>query len=656
MARPGIGLDTIFGVGPKTWAAFQKAGLVCTDDLLKRRPSTYENYALSSIDEARDKTKITLALIVSSKLDYNPYQRISRIRFDASLAGKKIEVVVFRRAYLVHTLKPGDHIVVKGTYHLYQRRLVADQIMTEAKTKPLQAVYRIAGISDRFISKILKTIIESEAFDAQETIPEEFLKTYRMPGKKLAYRMVHLPRDMEDVKQAERRFKYEEAFYLQLRLSDRIKRVERRPKAYDIERVKEKIATLPFTLTTDQKKAVNDVFRDFKRAEASFRLIQGDVGSGKTIVAGIALYAIFTAGEQVAFMAPTELLAIQHAQFFEKHFKELRVALLVGRTKNKTDLKEAIERHGYDLVVGTHALIEEDVRFPKLGLVIIDEQHKFGVRTRQELEEKAKTKDVLYLTATPIPRTLQMVAFGESNVSSIKEKPLAKEKIQTFYLTPERIERLYQAMEATVARHEHVYLVVPAISSDHVSDNIETVYARIKDRFDRVFVLHGKLSESEQSLNMQLFLATPGSILLATTMVEVGIDVPTATLMAVFSAEHFGLSQLHQLRGRIGRSERPSTCYLISTKDDVERLELLTKIDDGFTLSSYDLSARGPGDFLGKRQSGYLNFTYLDLIHDYPILIEAQKNVKQLLQRSDFRKNPAYERFRRYIRETKNMI
>ncbi|MFP4187268.1 MAG: ATP-dependent DNA helicase RecG [Acholeplasmataceae bacterium] len=655
MARQKVGLDTIRGIGPKTYAAFLKAGIASTDDLLKRRPSSYENYALSSLDEARDRERITLSLVVSSRPERNPYQRISRIRFDAAIDGKKIEVVVFGRGYLVHTLRIGARIVVKGTYHLYQRRLFADRIIMGTSTEPLQAVYRIEGVSDRLISKFIGTIIETDAFDGRETIPDEYLEAYRMPGKKLAYRMLHLPRSIKDVEQAERRFKYEEAFYLHLGLAQRLERIERPPKTYAIERVKQKIAALPFTLTADQKEAVNDIFRDFKRREASFRLIQGDVGSGKTIVAGIALYAIFTAGEQVAFMAPTELLAIQHAAFFEKHFPELRIALLIGKTKDKVALKEAIERHGYDLVIGTHALIEEDVRFPKLGLVIIDEQHKFGVKTRQELEAKARTKDVLYLTATPIPRTLRMVAFGEANVSSIKEKPLSRRKIRTFYLTPDRIERLYEAIERTLAHREHVYLVVPAISSDHVADNIETVYDRIKDRFAPIFILHGQLSESERNTSMQLFLKTPGSILLATTMVEVGIDVPTATLMAVFSAEHFGLSQLHQLRGRIGRSERPSSCYLVSTKDDVERLELLTRIDDGFALSAYDLKARGPGDFFGKRQSGYLNFTYLDLVHDYPIMVEAQKNVKRLLARTDFKDNPAYEHYRRYIRTTKKV-
>jgi ATP-dependent DNA helicase RecG len=302
------------------------------------------------------------------------------------------------------------------------------------------------------------------------------------------------------------------------------------------------------------------------------------------------------------------------------------------------------------LVIGTHALIEKDVEFSNLGFVIIDEQHKFGVNTREDLIVKAKSKDVLYLTATPIPRTLAMVAFGESHVSIIKEKPKNRLPVETIYIQKTEVKQLYDSIQHAINRKEHVYLVVPAITSDKVTDNIETVYEEIKSRFDcMLFVLHGKLSPEEKDKVMENFVYTPGSILLATTMIEVGIDVPTATLIGIYAAESFGLSQLHQLRGRVGRGDLQSACYLISEKEDVERLELLSKINDGFKLSEYDLIARGPGDFLGVDQSGYLKFDFLDILSDYPILIEAQKNVVSLFLRPDFKTNPAYKYLNKYI-------
>ncbi|MFH0766633.1 MAG: ATP-dependent DNA helicase RecG [Bacillota bacterium] len=649
-----IKLDQIKGVGPSMLRILRNQHIWSTYDLILKYPKAYEDFTVTSLDKAGHKDTITVQAMITSELQMQRFSKRERVVFDAKIFDQTIEIIVFGRGYLMKQLNVYDEVIIKGVYHLYRKQIVAASIMKLDKKVPIKPIYGIEGIYDRSLSTIIQTIFNEHQVSIFETIPKQFIDMYHLLGRQEAYQKLHLPKAISDVHQAERRFKYEEAFYLQLKLiSQQAAHTPRPPKPYQLEMVKSLINELPYTLTQDQKDAVNDIFRDFKKPYTSYRLIQGDVGSGKTLVTLLAIYASITAGEQVSFMAPTELLASQHFQYFSTHLKSCKIALLSGKTKRKDLLKESIKNHEYDLIIGTHALIEDDVVFANLGLVIIDEQHKFGVNTRDELIAKAHWKDVIYLTATPIPRTLAMIAFGESHVSIIKEKPKNRIPIETRYIQKDKIGELYQSIDVAISRNEHVFLVVPAIDSTKVSDNIDTVYEEISSRFTcPIFVLHGRLPNEEKERMMENFVYTPGSILLSTTMIEVGIDISTATLMAVYSAEHFGLSQLHQLRGRVGRGELKSICYLLSEKDDVERLELLSKIDDGFKLSEYDLIARGPGDFLGVDQSGYLKFNFLDLLSDYPILIEAQKNVSSLLSRPDFKTNPTYKYLNKYITES----
>ena len=649
-----IKLQEIKGIGPSMLRILRNNNIWSTYDLILRYPKSYQDFTMVSLDKAQDRDTITVQAVITTELQLQRFSKRERILFNVKIFNHDIEVIVFGRSYLLKQLKVGDDIVIKGVYHLYKRQIVAAAVMMLDKSVPIKPIYGIEGIYDRTLSTIVQSIFDDHKVSIFETIPKEFIDMHRLMPRALAYQKLHLPQSVHDIHQAERRFKYEEAFYLQLKLiSKQTTNHQRKPKPYDITKVKDLIGELPYTLTKDQKEAVNDIFRDFKKPFASYRLIQGDVGSGKTIVTLLAIYAAITAGEQVSFMAPTELLANQHYQFFNTHLKSCRIALLSGKTKRKDQMKEMIKNHEFDLVIGTHALIENDVVFSNLGLVVIDEQHKFGVSTRDELISKAHAKDIIYLTATPIPRTLAMIAFGDSHVSIIKEKPVNRKPVKTIYIQKDQISELYQSIDAAILRKEHVFLVVPAIDSEHVSDNIDTVYEQIYGKFDcPIFVLHGRLPNDEKEKMMENFIYTPGSILLATTMIEVGIDIPTATLIGIYSAEHFGLSQLHQLRGRVGRSNLQSTCYLISEKEDVERLELLSKVNDGFKLSEYDLIDRGPGDFLGTDQSGYFKFNFLDLLTDYHILIEAQKNVSSLISKPDFKTNPAYKYLNKYITES----
>jgi|GEM_PF-1261791 len=650
-------LDTIKGVGPSILRILRNEGIWSTYDLICRVPKSYETFSITSLDRAHHKEVITVSGIISSAPKLIRSVKADRVVFDVKLNEETIEVVVFGRGYYVKTLTVGLDVVIKGTFDLYLRKINASSIVKRDLSIPIKPIYGIEGIYDRTLSGIISNIFESNQVDIYETIPSHLIQQYRLIDRKEAFKMLHLPSEMKEIYAAERRFKYEEAFFLQLQvIAHQPSQSKRPPKNYQIDCVRSLIDSLPYELTLDQKEATNDIFRDFKREFASYRLIQGDVGSGKTLVSLIASYAIITAGEQVAFMAPTELLANQHYQVFQTYLKDVKIALLTGKTKHKDDMKEAIKKHQYDLVIGTHALIEEDVLFDQLGLIVIDEQHKFGVSTREELIKKSKSKDVLYLTATPIPRTLASIIFGNSHVSVIQSKPKNRLPVDTIYLQKSEIKTLYDAIRDTVNRKEHVFLVVPGITSTKVTDNIESVYEDIKSAVSApIFILHGKLSDDEKTNMMENFIYTSGSILISTTMIEVGIDIPTATLMGIYAAENFGLSQLHQLRGRIGRGQLHSTCYLVSEKDDIERLHLLSKINDGFKLAEYDLIERGPGDFLGAEQSGYLKFKFLDILKDSAILIEAQKNVKDILKRPDFKTNPAYKYLNRTITEKVNV-
>ncbi len=645
-----VKLDEVKGVGPTLLHQFNKQNIWSTYDLVLHYPRGYEDFTVRSLSLAKNMEKLTVQGVVISKLIENPFGKVHVTTFKIKVMNEIIEVVAFNRKYLIKQLSENMNVIVKGVYHLYQHKIIASYVAKVNGQMPIKPIYKIDEVYDRTIQNLVKKIFDEDQVDIFENIPNEFVKKNHLSSRRDAYKMLHLPEHFSDIEKAERRFKYEEAFFLQLQLvaKERV-RHKRPPKAYDLDKTKALIRDLPYELTADQKKATNDIFRDFKRNISSIRLLQGDVGSGKTIISLIAAYAVVTAKEQVALMAPTSLLAKQHYDLFKTILKNLNIALLSQKTKNKEAMKKAISHGEYDIIIGTHAVIESDVQFKNLGFVIIDEQHKFGVDARQTLIDKSYTKDVLYLTATPIPRTLAMVSFGESNVSTIKEKPSMRKPVITQLINQKDEQKAMKKIVETVAKNEHVFVVVPAISSDLQTDNINTVSKRLQTIDCPQFILHGQQSKDEQEDEMTLFKNTPGSIMLATSMIEVGIDIPSATLMVIFSAHQFGLAQLHQLRGRVGRGNLQSTCYLVSEKSDLERLELMTQTNDGFILSAYDLKARGPGDFIGTEQSGYLSFDFLDLASDYHILVIARNDVISLFNQPDFMINERYQYLRRHI-------
>ena len=646
-----VKLDQLKGVGPKLYQSFKKQHIWSTYDLVLKRPKRYEAFIIQSIEDAKDQETITIIGQIKSEPKLIKTAKVTMVSLVIDVGGHPLKMVAFNRPYLVNQLKVDHVYLIKGKYNRYQKQLIAQVISEKNQTDHIKPIYGFDGIYDSKVHEIIKTIFASSQVNIYETLPLNLVSHYHLMSRYNAYQTLHLPKDSHDIHQAHRRLKYEEAFFLQLKLYDQHLSKKPRPKkAYDISKVKKRIEEIPYTLTQDQKKAVNDIFIDFKKEETSYRLLLGDVGSGKTMVSALAIYAVITAGQQVAFMAPTELLAKQHYTFFKAFLSDVSVGLLTSQTSNKTAFKADILDQHYDLIIGTHALITDDVIFNDLGLVVIDEQHKFGVETRQLLIDKAREQDVLYLSATPIPRTLAMLYFNQADISEIREKPVSRKPIDTHYLTPNKKDKVFQMIQNALDKKEHVYVVVPAITSTKTDDNIETVYEELNAHFNvPIFILHGQIKQNQHEQIMTDFKQSEGAILLATTMIEVGIDIPTATLMCIYSAEHFGLSQLHQLRGRVGRSHRASACVLISQKEDIGRLEMLTQTEDGFMLSAYDLEARGPGDFLGVDQSGYLNFQYLNLVTDQVILKAAYDDVKILMNQADFLTNPKYKHLHQYL-------
>jgi ATP-dependent DNA helicase RecG len=653
-------LEEIKGVGPQVLNILRNHKIWSTYDLVLNVPKGYHHFMMSKLSSAKHKDTITVrAIVKSTPRHYRFGGKKERVTFNAEIDSSIVEIIVFGRGYLAKTLTKESEILIKGTYHLYKHQISASNITKVEHADTLKPIYGIEGIFDANLNQIIKHIFDEKKVKIYETLPFDLIKEKAIISREEAYMNLHFPKDQNDIKQAIKRFKYEEAFFVELKmLASKPNMKKRPPKAYDISKVKQLISTLPYELTDDQKMATNDIFRDFKKHQPCYRLIQGDVGSGKTVVSLIACYAVVTANEQVAIMAPTELLASQHYDYFKKHLKDVRIALLSSKVKDKAEVKRMIKDHEIDLVIGTHALIEDDVVFSNLGLVVIDEQHKFGVETREDLLNKSLSKDLLYLTATPIPRTLAMLAFGDTHVSIIKEKPQSRLPILTRYILKTEIDALYQLMASALIRKEHIILVVPAIDSLLKTDNVETVFQSIRSEFPNanIFTLHGKKNDIEKDETMREYIQTKGSILIATTMVEVGIDIPTATVIGIYSAESFGLSQLHQLRGRVGRGDLASYCVLISEKEDIERLEVLTQTDDGFKLANFDLKERGPGDFLGKDQSGFVDFNYLDIILDEEIIMDTLSYVEKLFQQDDFHTNPKYQYLRKILEEKTHMM
>ncbi|MFD1705845.1 ATP-dependent DNA helicase RecG [Siminovitchia sediminis] len=660
------------GIGEET--AVQLAGLDIHTirDILYYLPYRYDDMRLRDLSDVEHDERITVEGKVHSEPSLVYYgKKRNRLTFRLLADRYLIKAVVFNRGYLKGKLQPNSIVTVTGKWDKHRQTLTCFEVILgpHERVGDFQPVYAVKG---SLTVKALRRFIQ-EAFDEyaqymEEPLPEPLLMKYKLVGIKDALSFMHFPETAREMKQGRRRFVYEEFLLFQLKMQAlrkmRRERTSGAGQKYDLQKLKAFIASLPFTLTNAQKKAVNEICYDLKSPYKMNRLLQGDVGSGKTVVAAIALFASVTAGYQGALMVPTEILAEQHEESLKEIFSktDLRIELLTSSVKGKKrdDILERLKSGDIDIMIGTHSLIQDDVDFHRLGLVITDEQHRFGVEQRRILKEKGEHPDVLFMTATPIPRTLAITVFGEMDVSAINELPKGRKPIETYWAKQEMLDRVLDFMEKELREGRQAYVICPLIEESDKLDvqNAIDVYEMLSSHFQGRYstgLMHGRLPAAEKDEIMKAFSRNEIQVLVSTTVVEVGVNVPNATFMLIYDAERFGLAQLHQLRGRVGRGSSQSYCILLAdpkTEIGKERMRIMTETNDGFALSERDLELRGPGDFFGKKQSGLPEFQVADMVHDYRVLEVARNDALEMIESEEFWNGESYKILRSRLEQS----
>ncbi|MDO4666771.1 MAG: ATP-dependent DNA helicase RecG [Streptococcus sp.] len=645
-------LSVLPGVGPKSAEKFSKLGIGCLQDLLLYFPFRYEDFKSKNILDLEDGEKALISGVVATPatVQYYGYKR-NRMRFTIKQGEIVIAVTFFNQPYLADKIQTGSTLAIFGKWDKTKASLTGMKILAQVEDE-LQPVYRVAqGISQASLVKLIKLAF-NQGLDLliEENLPSILLEKYQLLSRATAVRAMHFPKDLNEYKQALRRVKFEELFYFQMQLQ--VLKNENKSQenglviSWDKLRLDEKKSTLPFTLTAAQERSLSEILEDMKSPYHMNRLLQGDVGSGKTIVAGLAMYAVYTAGMQSALMVPTEILAEQHFETLSQLFPDLQFVLLTGGMKasEHREALAAIKSGKVDMIIGTHALIQEKVMYHRLGLIIIDEQHRFGVEQRRILREKGDNPDVLMMTATPIPRTLAISAFGDMDVSLIDQMPKGRKPIVTRWVKHEQLKDVLDWLQKKLAQGAQAYFVSPLIEESEALDlkNAIELEEELKHYFGDtvpVALLHGKMKNSEKESIIQDFKQRKTAILVSTTVIEVGVNIPNATIMVIMDADRFGLSQLHQLRGRVGRGEKQSYAILVAnpkTESGKKRMQIMTETTNGFLLAEEDLKMRGSGEIFGTRQSGIPEFQVASIVEDYPILEEARKVAIQVIQTANW--------------------
>lgn len=666
-------VTVIPGIGEETAKLFEELQVYTVEDLLLYLPFRYDDNRIRDLAEVQHDERVTVeGVIVSGPTLQYFGRKKSRLTVKVMVDRYVINAVFFNQPYLKNKLPMNQEITLNGKWDRYRQQITVQQFKIGHGNQPhtdFSPVYSVKGkLTVNSLRKFITAAFKQYGHAIEENLPEFLLQQYRLYPRREAIRAMHFPKDAQDLKQGRRRLVYEEFLHFQLKIQA-LRKFQRENSGgvliqYDNEALKKFIANLPFPLTNAQKRVLAEILRDLKSPYRMNRLLQGDVGSGKTVVAAISLYAAVTAGYQGALMVPTEILAEQHAESLMNMFKpfDVEVALLTGSTKKKerTAILEGLQDGSIPIVIGTHALIQDDVNFAKLGLVITDEQHRFGVEQRRVLREKGENPNTLFMTATPIPRTLAITAFGEMDVSIINEMPAGRKEIKTYWAKPQSLERVLQMMEKELQAGRQAYVICPLIEESEKLDvqNTIDVYNQLVHYFGERFqvgLMHGRLHSDEKEQVMKEFSENKVQVLVSTTVVEVGVNVPNATMMVIYDAERFGLAQLHQLRGRVGRGEHQSYCVLLADpKSEVgkERMRIMTETNDGFVLSERDLELRGPGDFFGRKQSGLPEFKVADMVHDYRALETARQDAEKFIHSEEFWKDDEFAHLRNYILES----
>ena len=658
------------GVGPKTAERFEKLGILTLSDLLCHYPRRYLDFSKPySIAEAPADTEC----VVKAEVFAKPGGRIlpGGRRMERITAGddvSSLEITWFNNPYAAQKLELGQEYYFQGivTGGMLRRQMVNPQVRTDAQVKssPFEAVYpQTEGLTSSAIAKCVRQLLPHAEL-LPDPLPSEMLKKYRLLSKADAVRAIHCPATEEEAFAARRRLIYEELLVLQLGIG----RMKNHGAASTGAPMKKADASpfwesLPFSPTGAQRRAVEEILTDLSGETSMNRLLQGDVGSGKTLVAAAAIWACIRAGYQAALLAPTEILASQHAENLNRLLSPfgMRVALLTGGMKaaaRRTTLA-AIRDDEADLIVGTHAILSEGVEFARLGLAVVDEQHRFGVRQRGLLAEKAANPHLLVMSATPIPRTLGLLMYGDLDISILDELPPGRKPVKTRCITGKKRADLYGFLDREIDSGRQVYIVCPAIEDAGGSglNAVKSYYediakAYLPDR--RVGLMHGKLKPKEKAEVMDDFKSGRLDALVSTTVIEVGVDVPNATVMVIENAERYGLSALHQLRGRVGRGAAESWCFLVSdnaSESVQKRLKFLCSTSDGFAVAQYDLETRGPGDFFGSRQHGLPTLQIADLMNDTRTLHAAQSEAVALLAEDPLLERPEHALLARQVEQ-----
>ena len=637
----------IKGIGEKSEKLFAKLGISTVEELLFFYPREYEIVEnIRPINEVKEGHIVVVSGTLASKPRLQYVRNLKIVSTFLRDASGQLEVTWFNMPFIMKTLRMGTRYIMRGRvinkngrYRLQQPKLLSEEEYHKL-LKKLQPVYPLtAGLTNHAVSKAVGSALK-EVDLTGDYLPLEMRKKYNLILRKQAVHAIHFPKDKEEYMQARRRLVFEEFFFFALALHQMKQGKHQKPSPYEMntfELPEKLIDRLPFDLTDGQKRAWEDIWQDLTSGVVMNRLIQGDVGSGKTIVAVLALLACVENGHQGAIMVPTEVLAEQHLKTFQEYLEpfDIRVDLLVGSmtASQKRRVYEALEMGMTDIVIGTHALIQEKVHYKDLALVVTDEQHRFGVRQREEFSQKGLEPHMLVMSATPIPRTLAIILYGDLDISVIDVMPSDRLPIKNCVVGTSYRPKAYEFIEAQVRQGYQVYIICPMVEesenmeAENVTDYTDTIKGTLSPSI-RVECLHGKMKAGAKNDIMERFAAGEIDVLVSTTVIEVGINVPNATVMMVENAERFGLAQLHQLRGRVGRGSAQSYCIFMagnSSRETMERLNILGGSNDGFYVAEQDLKLRGPGDLFGIRQSGELNFALADIYQDAGILKDANE-------------------------------
>lgn len=648
----------------------KKQGINTVYNLLMEFPTKYEDYTLSNIDEAVVDVNMVLEGTIVSKVTVNYLKtKLTTVTFQLDVDGKKIRCTIFNRVFLKGKINYGSVVRVQGRFYQNLNNFTVNNlIICDEIDRDIVPVYKVKDISESKYLEIVEKTYRKYRNKIEETLPSMIIEKEQLMTLKETIYTLHFASDLKEIDRALGRIKYEELLRYQLSMKYLNYMREKNSVCpiinYKQEVLDQLINSLPYQLTEDQKSAVEDILNDLKSPYAMNRLLQGEVGSGKTIVAMLAMLAVTSDGFQAALMCPTEILSKQHFETLSEtlcSFPDIKIGMLTGSTnlKQRKELLEQIASGEINIIVGTHALFQKDVEYKDLGIVIADEEHRFGVKQRVLIKNKGLDVNYLKMSATPIPRTLAISVYGDTNISVIKTMPANRKKVITKYVTETEKKSVIEHMKKEIKDGHQIYVVTPLIDE---SDALATasaneMYAKMTKYFEgfaRVGLIHGKLKSQEKEEIMNSFLNKEIDILVATSIIEVGVNVINATTIVVLGAERFGVATLHQLRGRVMRSDAVPYCFLIPEKTNEiidERLKMVETNTDGFALAEYDLLHRGPGEFFGSKQSGSMNFKYSDLLEDSDILELANLDSELIMKSNDLFSNPEYKYLYEHIHQ-----